>query len=133
MPLYQEQGEEGFFLIRKIPQWILKLSAGMRKLRLDSLLTLLPGISWATSRRNKLMVHIRVANLLSKPFFHLLGYRSRIVDKNHIMISNREHAPSNSDTTLKASTFWTRDARCISRASCGEKGENLSTTVGCST
>ena len=95
MPLYQEQGEEGFFLIRKIPQWILSLSAGMRRLRLDHVLTVLPGVSWSSERKDQLMVDLKVARFLSKPFFHLLGYRSRILDETHILMSNRERAAKN--------------------------------------
>ena len=95
MPLYQEQGEEGFFLIRKIPKWILKLSAGMRKIRIDNMLTYLPGISWSSPSKDRLMVNLKVARFLSKPFFHLLGYRSKIVDATHILMSNRERAAKN--------------------------------------
>ena len=95
MPLYQEQGEEGFFLIRKIPKWILSLSAGMRKVKLDNILTKLPGISWHSPNRERLMVNLKVARFLSKPFFHLLGYRSRTVDATHILMSNRERAAKN--------------------------------------
>ena len=95
MPLYQEQGEEGFFLIRKIPGWILKLSAGMRKVKMDNLLTWLPGISWGTPTKDRLMVNLKVARFLSKPFFHLMGYRSRTVDSTHILMNNRERAARN--------------------------------------
>ena len=41
------------------------------------------------------MVDLKVARFLSKPFFHLLGYRSRIVDETHILMSNRERAAKN--------------------------------------
>ena len=95
MPLYQEQGEEGFFLIKKVPRWILSLSAGMRKLRLDAALTLLPGISWASANKDQLMVDLKVAKYLSKPLFHLLGYRSKKLDKTHILMTNRERAAKN--------------------------------------
>ena len=95
MPLYQEQGEEGFFLIRKIPNWILKLSAAMRKIRIDHLLTILPGISWSSPAKDRLMVNLKVARFLSKPFFHLLGYRSKTVDATHVLMSNRERAAKN--------------------------------------
>ena len=105
MPLYQEQGEEGFFLIRKIPQWILKLSAFMRRLRLDNLLTLLPGVSWASPSKERLMVNLRVARYLSKPLFHLLGYRSRFVDETHILMNNRERPAR---TEMYRNTAWYR-------------------------
>ncbi len=103
MPLYQEQGEEGFFLIRKIPQWVLRLSAFMRRLRLDLLLTVLPGISWASPGKERIMVNLRVARFLSKPLFHLLGYRSRVVDETHIMMSNRERTAR---TEMYKNTPW---------------------------
>ena len=95
MPLYQEQGEEGFFLIRKIPGWILRLSAGMRKIRIDHLLTFLPGISWHSPSKDRLMVNLKVTRFLSKPFFHLMGYRSKTVDATHVLMSNRERAAKN--------------------------------------
>ncbi|MEN8798640.1 MAG: succinylglutamate desuccinylase/aspartoacylase family protein [Flavobacteriaceae bacterium] len=105
MPLYQEQGEEGFFLIRRIPKWILNLSAGMRKLRMDTFLTWLPGISWASPQKDRLMVNLRVARFLSKPVFHLLGYRSRTLDKTHYLMTNRERAAKNS---MYRNTPWYR-------------------------
>ncbi len=103
MPLYQEQGEEGFFLIRKIPQWVLRLSAFMRRLRLDLLLTLLPGVSWASPGKDRIMVDLKVARFLSKPLFHLLGYRSRVVDETHILMSNRERMAR---TEMYKNTPW---------------------------
>lgn len=105
MPLYQEQGEEGFFLIRKIPRWVLKLSASMRRLRLDNLLTLLPGVSWASTSKDKLLVDLKVARYLSKQLFHLLGYRSRVVDATHILMSNRERSAR---TEMYKNTPWYR-------------------------
>lgn len=105
MPLYQEQGEEGFFLIRKIPNWVLKLSATVRKLKLDNLLTLLPGVSWASSSKDRLMVDLKVARYLSKPLFHLLGYRSRVVDETHIVMNNRERPAR---TEMYENTPWYR-------------------------
>lgn len=105
MPLYQEQGEEGFFLIRRIPKWILNLSAGIRKLRMDNFLTWLPGISWASPQKDRLMVNLRVARFLSKPFFHLLGYRSRTLDKTHYLMTNRERTARNA---MYRNTPWYR-------------------------
>ncbi|MGB5238453.1 MAG: succinylglutamate desuccinylase/aspartoacylase family protein [Flavobacteriaceae bacterium] len=105
MPLYQEQGEEGFFLIRRIPKWILKLSAGMRKLRMDRFLTWLPGVYWASPTKDQLMVNLRIARFLSKPLFHLLGYRSRTLDKTHYLMTNRERAAKNG---MYRNTPWYR-------------------------
>lgn len=92
MPLYQEQGEDGYFFVRKIPSWVLRVSAGLRLLRSDSLLTLLPGVSWVDESKHALRVDLRVARFLARPFFHLLGYRELSEDTNHLLLYNRERA-----------------------------------------
>ncbi|MEJ2583601.1 MAG: succinylglutamate desuccinylase/aspartoacylase family protein [Robiginitalea sp.] len=103
MPLYQKQGEEGFFLIRRTPKWALKLSARLRKWSFHRFLSWLPGVGWADAEKDRLMVNLHVARFLSKPFFHLLGYRSRQRDKAHLILSNREHKARNKDY---ANTTW---------------------------
>ncbi len=95
MPLYQQQGAEGFFLIKNIPRWALKTSAILRKTKFDNLLTLLPGITWSSSAKESLLVNLSVARFFTKSFFHLLGYRNREVDKTHVMMYNRERTASN--------------------------------------
>jgi succinylglutamate desuccinylase len=91
MPLYQKQGEEGFFLIRRTPRWALKLSSRLRKWNFHRALSWFPGVSWADQEKDRLVVNLHVARFLSKPFFHLLGYRSRQKDRAHLILSNREH------------------------------------------
>ena len=103
MPLYQNQGDEGFFLIRQIPHLALWLSAIFRKIKFDALLGLLPGVSWADREKRTLMVNIKTARILAKPIFHLLGYRSRRVNERYILMSNREHTAKNS---MYAKTWW---------------------------
>jgi predicted deacylase len=90
MPLYQKQGKEGFFIIRRIRPLFLKLSEWLRHVRADRLFVCLPGIRWESKRREVLRVNLLVAKFLAKPIFHLLGYRSRQLDANHLRISNRE-------------------------------------------
>ncbi|THD66365.1 aspartoacylase [Robertkochia marina] len=92
MPLYQKQGEDGFFFVRRIPSWILGVSAGLRLLRLDALLALLPGISWIDPEKNGLRVNLKTVRFLAKPLFHLLGYREIEEDQYHLLIYNRERA-----------------------------------------
>jgi hypothetical protein len=96
MPLYQQQGAEGFFIIRRIPKILLRLSTILRKVKTDRLLTLLPGVSWEDHKKERLMVNIRVARFYSKAVFHLLGYRNRTLDKSHLLINNREKTAKNS-------------------------------------
>lgn len=92
MPLYQSQGNDGFFLIRKIPPVFLRLSAFLRKFRFDRLLPLLPGVRWLTDQHDVLRVNQNVARFFAKQFFHLLGYRSKQMDKSHLIMKNREAA-----------------------------------------
>ncbi|NHF57740.1 aspartoacylase [Flavobacteriaceae bacterium TP-CH-4] len=90
MPLYQCHGDDGFFIIRRIPKFFLNLSAVLRKVKFDRLLPLLPGISVHPDRRETLLVNRKVARFFAKQFFHLLGYRSRQLDPTHLIIKNRE-------------------------------------------
>jgi hypothetical protein len=103
MPLYQDQGEEGFFLIRKIPGWALRFSAFLRRIRFDNFLTWLPGINRVSERSESLMVDLKIARFFSKPFFHLLGYRERVIDRTHMVLYNRERAARNS---MYEKTSW---------------------------
>lgn len=95
MPLYQEQGEDGFFLIKNTPKWALRLSTLLRKTRFDRLLPILPGISWSDTKKQSLNVNLSVARFFTKSFFHLLGYRNQILDKTHLRMQNREKAARN--------------------------------------
>jgi succinylglutamate desuccinylase len=92
MPLYQEIGTDGYFIIRKIKPIFLKLSNFLRRIKADALLILLPGISWHTPEKYALKVNLKIARFLAKPLFHLLGYRNRKIDKTHLIIFNRERA-----------------------------------------
>lgn len=97
MPLYQKQGDEGFFLIRRIPAWALKASSRLRKWNVHRGLARLPGVSWANVEKDQLLVNLHVARFLSRPFFHLLGYRSRQRDRSHLVLNNREHKARNAE------------------------------------
>jgi len=90
MPLYQNQGDDGFFLIRTIPKVFLKISAFLRDLRFDNWLTVLPGVRWKSKERKSLIVNRKLARFFTKEFFHLLGYRSKIVNRDHFIMKNRE-------------------------------------------
>ncbi|RRQ50579.1 aspartoacylase [Maribacter algicola] len=97
MPLYQKKGEDGFFIIRHIPPIFLSVSSLFRKMHLDHMLTLLPGVSWVSDQKDALRVDLRIAKFLAKKLFHLLGYRSRQVDKNFLIVKNREAISKNKE------------------------------------
>lgn len=90
MPLYQKRGNEGFFIVRKIYPFFLSLSIFLRNIKADRLFTLMPGISWYNKEKGILKVNLKTAKFYAKSIFHLLGYRSREIDKTHLFVTNRE-------------------------------------------
>lgn len=97
MPLYQGKGNDGFFIIRKVPYIFLKLSTIVRILHFDKILPILPGVKWANDKKDELIVNLTIARFFPKQFFHLLGYRSKQIDKIYMRIKNREAASKTSD------------------------------------
>ncbi len=97
MPQYQSQGDDGYFSIRKIPSVFLNLSNYFRKIRVDKLLPIMPGIKWTSDKHDSLIVNRKVAWLFAKQFFHLMGYRSKKIDKTHLIIKNREAVSKKED------------------------------------
>jgi succinylglutamate desuccinylase len=95
MPLYQKSGNDGFFIIRPIPRFFLRLSEGLRTIKADSLLTLLPGISWQNKRLGVLKANLAVTRFMAKSVFHLFGYRNKQLDKTHLLLYNRERVSRN--------------------------------------
>jgi len=59
MPLYQPQGSEGFFIVRRVHVFWLKLSRILRTLRLAWVLPLLPGVRRDPDRPDALRVYRR--------------------------------------------------------------------------
>ncbi len=103
MPLYQDQGNEGFYFIRPIPKFLLWMSKGLRRFKVDHLLAGLPGVNWKSINKDALVVDQRVARFLAKSFFHLLGYRARQIDRTHLVVKSREIA---SRTKEYVNTKW---------------------------
>lgn len=92
MPLYQSQGKEGFFEIKRVHPFFLRLSAILRKTKLAHILPFLPGIKWQSAHYDALVVNLKIARFFTKPFLHLLGYRSKQINRTHLVIKNREAA-----------------------------------------
>jgi hypothetical protein len=90
MPLYQAQGNDGYFLIRKIPDIFLWLSKVLRQLKLDRLLPYLPGVKKAPESKGAFIMNLKIARMLAKPILHLLGYRSRHEETHQLIIKSRE-------------------------------------------
>ncbi len=81
LPLYQGQGEDGFFLGVEIRRFWLRLSAVLRRLRLDRFMHWLPGVRRDDEDPTILRCDPRVARWFAKELFHLFGYR-KLASKN---------------------------------------------------
>ena len=103
MPLYQDKGGEGFYYIRSIPWFFLWLSKYLRKYKVDGWLSLLPGVSWASTKKETLILDQRIARFFAKSFLHLLGYRAREMDETHLLLKSRER---NSKTAFYKNASW---------------------------
>lgn len=91
MPLYQKQGEDGFFIGREISPFWLWLSGALRRMGLQKMMHLLPGVSRDPDDAGTLIINTSVARLFPLQVFHLLGYRRRRWLNNKLIVSRRRH------------------------------------------
>ena len=91
MPLYQKKGEDGFFVIREINMFWLRVSKYLRKLKIHGMLHYLPGVRRLNRNNNILMINKRIARWYVIELFHLLGYRRKFQKDNHIIFMKREY------------------------------------------
>jgi len=75
MPLYQEQGEDGFFLVRKFSPFWMTVSVMLRRAGVASFAHWLPGVQRAEATEDEVVVDKRVARFFARQLFHLLGFR----------------------------------------------------------
>lgn len=78
MPLYQNLGEDGFFILRKISRLWLNASIVARKLKINHFLRIIPGVTKDPGNNFTLIVDPKIAKYLAKDIFHLFGYRQQI-------------------------------------------------------
>lgn len=91
LPLYQAQGDDGFFLGRAVPLWHRQVSTVARRLRLDALLPLLPGIRRHPAGRDHLHVDLRAAGRYPR-LFYFFGYRKLLPSDpaaSHVVLIRR--------------------------------------------
>lgn len=91
MPLYQKQGEDGYFLVRRVRAFWLWLSGLLRQLRVAEVLPLLPGVKRQEGDSYTLEVNTRVARWFPLQIFHLLGFRKRRWHSDQLIVSRRRH------------------------------------------
>lgn len=92
MPLYQELGEDGFFILKRVSKFWLGLSIIARKLKFNHFLRLIPGVRQDPENNYTLIVNPSVARFMTRPIFHLFGYRQQIYkdDKLHFIKRDRK-------------------------------------------
>lgn len=93
MPLYQGQGADGFFLVRTVRRFWLRLAVWLRYLRLERLLPLLPGVRRHPDQAATLIVEPRIARWFVMEIFHLLGFRKKRHHAGKLLVSRRWHEP----------------------------------------
>ncbi len=93
MPLYQGQGADGFFLVKTVRWFWLRLAVWLRHLRLERLLPLLPGVRRHPDQAATLVVEPRIARWFVMEIFHLLGFRKKRHHAGKLLVSRRWHEP----------------------------------------
>jgi hypothetical protein len=90
MPLYQAQGEEGFFILQKISGFWLSFSKVARKWKINNLLRAIPGVRQDRENPHVLIVDPKIARFLAKDIFHLFGYRQQIFKDDMLHFIKRD-------------------------------------------
>jgi succinylglutamate desuccinylase len=94
MPLYQEQGDDGFFVVREFAPFWLRVSEVLRRIRADRIVHWLPGVRRDPRRTGVLRVDRGVARWYALEILHLLGFRKqRERDGELVVLRRPPHAP----------------------------------------
>ena len=93
MPLYQAQGNDGFFIIAPVKYFWLTISKWLRYSRLSALLPLFPGIRKNTPDGDELRVNRRICRWFTTEIFHLFGFRRKRYDPDSITFIKRRFDP----------------------------------------
>jgi hypothetical protein len=64
----------------------------LRRIKFDHILPILPGVSWTDESKSVMRVNLKIARFFTKPFLHLLGYRSKTTDNQWLTVRSREAA-----------------------------------------
>jgi len=93
MPLYQEQGEDGFFVVREFSPFWLRLSEVLRRLHIGRFAHWLPGIRRDEDRPNTVIVDRKIARWGGLGVIRLLGFRPRSDDGTTLIATALEKKP----------------------------------------
>ncbi len=91
MPLYQSQGDDGFFIVRNIKKFWLTISAILRVTQFHRFLHLLPGVGKYNQLNHTLAVNTFWARWYVVDFFHLMGFRKKQIIGKRMIFTKREY------------------------------------------
>lgn len=91
LPLYQGQGEDGFFWGRAVGGGRLRASRLARRLHLDRLLPFLPGVARDAGHADRLRVDTRVARFYPLDVFHFFGFRKVRQEGDVLTVERSRH------------------------------------------
>ena len=91
MPLYQEQGKEGFFIAKSILKFWINFSSRLRRFNFHKRLHWLLGVYKTDSYPITYKIDQRIAFVWAAEVFHLLGYRKHSQDGPWLYMIRREN------------------------------------------
>ncbi len=91
MPLYQSQGTDGYFRIRRVKLFWLHISRLLRRSGVFRVAPLLPGIKKNPANPLELVINKRVARWLVIEILHLLGYRKKRQEGDCLIVTGRKY------------------------------------------
>jgi hypothetical protein len=105
MPLYQKQGNDGYFIVKEFNPFWLRISEVIRKLGLHKAIPWLPGFKKHSTDENTLLINLKVARWYVVEFMHLMGYRKDKIVNNKLVVSKRKYDLRNPDKQELISNF----------------------------
>ena len=91
MPLYQEQGKEGFFIAKGILKFWINFSSRLRRFNFHKRLHWLLGVYKTDTYPLTYKIDQRIAFAWAPEVFHLLGYRKQYQDGPWLYMIRREN------------------------------------------
>lgn len=91
MPLYQDQGDDGFFVARRVWEGWLAVSAVLRFVRAWRIVHWLPGVTQIPGEPYSFRVDRHITRWFSLQILHLLGFRRRSEEGDVLTVELREH------------------------------------------
>jgi succinylglutamate desuccinylase len=89
MPRYQGQGDDGYFLVSEVRGFWLRLSMLIRRLRLDRLIPLIPGVRLQSEQPDQLLIRSGRPMGLIGDLLRLCGYRRWRPKGDEVSVSRR--------------------------------------------